>query len=226
MSVHELGPHAADFLKAYTTQAPDAPRGAFIDAKGKAVAVYDQVRMDADRTLLIIADAVTGRLEQHLKKYLFLSDASLRRLPLEVYWDLRGDLSPAEGEFKAIKSGANGALLLTPRLSVNAASVVTDDEFKNFRLDRGIALQGIDYDDPMLLNLADPELVSFSKGCYLGQEIMARVQHRSKPPLRLAVVDELSCPSELRASMTSRATNPATGRARGFVFLPTVATTT
>ncbi len=220
-SVLELGPRAAEFLKAYTTQTPDAPRGAFIDAKGKAVAVYSQARIDSERSLVVVADAVADRLQQHLKKFLFLSDASLRLLPLSVFWDLGGDASPAPGEFKIARAAGEGSLLLTPRPDAVIGTMASEEDFKNFRLDRNIALQGIDYDDPMLLNLADPELVSFSKGCYLGQEIMARVQYRSRPPLRMVALDESVCPVDLRASMTSRTVDPATGRVRGFVFVPT-----
>ena len=33
---------------------------------------------------------------------------------------------------------------------------------------------------PQMLNLDELKGVSFSKGCYTGQEVVARVQHRGK----------------------------------------------
>lgn len=198
----ELSPGADRFVQAYTTQTPSAARGAFIDAKGRAVAVYHAIRIDADRFRLAVARGTVERLKQHLKNYLFLTGAELRELPDGVYCDL-----------------ADGSVRTSVEPLEAAAS---EEEFRSFRLAAGSrwALQGIDYDDPMLLNLADPELVSFTKGCYLGQEIMARVHYRGKPPLRLAAVSEADCPSDLRANMTSRVRDPKTGETKGFVFLP------
>ena len=56
-----------------------------------------------------------------------------------------------------------------------------------FRLKHGIPVHGADYDREMLLNLNDLSYVSFEKGCFLGQEIIARVHHRGKPPKKLVV---------------------------------------
>ncbi len=198
----ELAPAADRFLQAYTTQMPTAARGAFIDVKGRAVAVYHAFRTDAERSTLVVARSVAGRLKEHLKNYLFLTGAELRDRPESVDCDL------ADGSLRI--GGSSGGVS------------ATEEEFRLFRWSAGSrwALQGTDYDDPMLLNLADPELVSFTKGCYLGQEIMARVHYRGKPPLRLTAVTEADCPKELRDQMTSRVRDPRTGETKGFVFLP------
>ncbi len=219
-SVLELSPRASDFLKAYATQTPEASRGAFIDAKGKAVAVYNLLRPDPQRALIVVARDRVEPLQNHLKKYLFLTDNRLELTGLNSYWHLTGTAGPGPGggEFVIRGGGQAGAVFLSPR---PLEAVVTEEEFKNFRLDHSISVQGIDFDEPMLLNLADPGLVSFEKGCYLGQEIMARVHYKGRPPLKLEVVDESACPLDLRASMTSKSADPATGRVRGFVFRPT-----
>lgn len=211
----ELAPGAGRFLQAYTTQNPTAPRGAFIDAKGRAVAVYDHVRLSEDRSVLMVARTVVERLRQHLKNYLFLTDASLRELPHSVYWDLDGAAVPADSAWVLPQTA--GTLFVTTQ---KMDAPVSGEEFCRFRWNHRIAMQGADYDDPMLLNLNEPGLVSFTKGCYLGQEIMARVHYRSRPPLRLAAVREADCPAELREKMTSRFRDPGTGEVRGFVFLP------
>jgi folate-binding protein YgfZ len=218
-----LKPGADKFIQAYTTQTPGSSRGAFIDAKGKTVAVYDGVRLNADEFVVVIASAFVGRLKQHLKNYLFLTDAALIDLPHHVYWDLTGtggplDANPGEGADAdwAIARKA-GAVRILRR---SEEETVGDEEFALFRVLNGLPLQGEDYDDPMLLNLNDSELVSFNKGCYLGQEIMARVHYKGRPPLRLDSLKESACPAELRQKMTSRVWDAAAGEFRGFVFLP------
>ena len=40
---------------------------------------------------------------------------------------------------------------------------------------------------PQMLNLHEFNAVSFSKGCYLGQEVVARAQHRGEVKRRLFV---------------------------------------
>lgn len=50
---------------------------------------------------------------------------------------------------------------------------------------------------PHHVNLPELKAVSFTKGCYLGQEIIARMQYRSKSKKHLAIFDydfDLSCP--------------------------------
>jgi folate-binding protein YgfZ len=50
------------------------------------------------------------------------------------------------------------------------------------RLKAGLPRFMADYDqDSVVLEADDPALVSFSKGCYLGQEIVARVHYQGQP---------------------------------------------
>lgn len=218
-----LSPGADRFVQAYTTQTPDASRGAFLDAKGRAVAVYDRVRLNEDASVFVVATPVVERLKRHLKNYLFLMDATLTDLPHAVCWDPEGGTGPSRpGAAQGVDDDWTvyrraGVLRILRRAP---DSVAGDAEFTLFRVRNHIPIQGRDYDDPMLLNLNDPELVSFNKGCYLGQEIMARVHYKGRPPLRLTSIRESECPPELRDRMTSRVLDPELGEVRGFVFLP------
>ena len=60
--------------------------------------------------------------------------------------------------------------------------------------------------------------VSFDKGCYLGQEVLARVHYKGKPPLKLRVCAIDDVDSEERSNITSVGTHPETGRLSGFLF--------
>lgn len=217
-SVFRIGPGADRFVQAYTTQTPTATRGAFIDPKGRAVAVFDRVRLDADRSVFAVAGSVLERLQKHLKPFLTLMDSELVMLPHVVRWDIApaGSGSSADpGDWRIDRRNVQVIVSERP-----APDTVSAEEFALFRVLNGLPLQGVDYDDPMLLNLNEPELVSFGKGCYLGQEIMARVHYKGRPPLKLTPVLESECPEEFRPRITSRVWDPVAGAYRGFVFLP------
>ncbi|MBF0490848.1 MAG: hypothetical protein HQL15_09620, partial [Candidatus Omnitrophica bacterium] len=83
-----------------------------------------------------------------------------------------------------------------------------------------LPVMGVDYQaDDFVLNIDEHTFVSYTKGCFLGQEPVAKVHHRSKPTKKLIVKAEAECTPEERLIMTSRITDPQTGVLRGFVFV-------
>ena len=59
--------------------------------------------------------------------------------------------------------------------------------FETLRIEAGIPWPGREITPDVLLNeLGREEFVSFTKGCYVGQEIVARIKHRAHPPRLLA----------------------------------------
>ena len=109
-----------------------------------------------------------------------------------------------------------GRLLISETLM---PAQVSDEEFTLFRLQNNIPLQGVDYRDEFLLNVSDEEFVSYTKGCFLGQEPIAKVHNRSKPTWKLAVRYRDECTQEERQKMTSVVVDPTTRRFLGFVFV-------
>lgn len=215
-TVLRLGKGAAAFLKAYSTNTPDRPRSAFVDIQGRIVAVFDQVLLAGDEALLAVERPFADRLRTHLGRYLDLTGASLTEDPgLEAFFDLDGDYRAGEKEV-ALPQPAGLVVLTAEKPPVS----VSEEEFRLFRLVSRIPIQGIDYDAEMLLNVFDDEdRVSYSKGCYLGQEIIARVHYRSRPPKRLEVRFEDGCAPEELPRMTSKTRDPKTGKMFGFVFM-------
>ena len=66
------------------------------------------------------------------------------------------------------------------------AQPVGEDTFEILRVEAGIARFGIDMDESNVVpetNLDDA--VSFTKGCYVGQEIIVRIKHRGHPAKKL-----------------------------------------
>jgi aminomethyltransferase len=65
------------------------------------------------------------------------------------------------------------------RVAAAAQPQWTEDEFRVWRLERGIPRYGDDITEANLVQETRlMEAVSFSKGCYLGQEIVERVRSR------------------------------------------------
>ncbi len=155
---------AADFINAYTTNTPEAEKNAFVDIRGKIVAVFDQKYVSPDEVLVIIEAKFRERLLGHLDKYLKLSDTVIEEDKRFVYFDLD---APAPHLFLSEKELPAG---------------VSAQEFEAFRAKNKIRIQGTDYDNELLPNVFPEGYVSYTKGCYLGQEIIARVHYRGKGP--------------------------------------------
>ncbi len=202
--------NACEFLKGYTSNVLQAPRNAFLDLHGKIVAVFDQKVLSADEVLIVIERQFFERLKNHLDKFLKLGDTILEPTDYNIYFDLEGNYQPKEDEF------------VTPLLIITNKELpvdISDQDFTLFRLKNNIPLQGVDYDEELLLNVADEEFISYTKGCYLGQEIIARVHYRSNPPKKLVVKSEDECAPEEKGRMTSKTPDPRTWKTIGFVFV-------
>jgi folate-binding protein YgfZ len=62
------------------------------------------------------------------------------------------------------------------------ARIVGTEALEVLRVEAGLPRIGRDFDaDSVLLEIDVPEVVSFTKGCYLGQEIVARLHYQGQP---------------------------------------------
>lgn len=76
---------------------------------------------------------------------------------------------------------------------------VTFDEWRLQRIEKGIPTLFPETTGKFLphdLNLPTLNAVSFTKGCYLGQEIVARMQHLGKPKWHMVVADFIGNPGD------------------------------
>jgi folate-binding protein YgfZ len=84
----------------------------------------------------------------------------------------------AEDGFDILIDSAQGAQLRQALIDADA-QVVSPDVFEVLRIEAGIARFGHDVDETNVVtetNLDDA--VSYTKGCYVGQEIIVRIKHR------------------------------------------------
>jgi folate-binding protein YgfZ len=84
---------------------------------------------------------------------------------------------------------ANNSSTLRQALTAAGAAPISDATFETLRIEAGLPLYGIDMDENNVVtetNLDDA--VSFTKGCYLGQEIIVRIKHRGHVAKKLSGV--------------------------------------
>ncbi len=163
--VLSVKPNAEIFLTGLTTNTTSALQNAFIDKFGRIVATFWQKKINDDEILIALDKRATGPLLEHLKQHLALTDTKIeRKKELHAYYNLV--------EKKVILS------------ETKIPNTVSEEEFLLFRLKNNVPLQFVDYTNELILNV-NYDFVSFTKGCYLGQEVVARVNYLGKPPKRL-----------------------------------------
>jgi folate-binding protein YgfZ len=84
--------------------------------------------------------------------------------------------------------GANGAASLFEALTAAGARPVGQAALEALRIEAGLPRYGVDMDDSnvVLETGLEDEAVSYTKGCYIGQEIIARIHWRGHVAKRLA----------------------------------------
>ena len=206
--------NAAQFLNGLTSNTVDRPHNAFLDVHGKIIATFDQLKIAADQYLIVLQSSFVDALLKHIERFVKLSKVVVKREDYKVYFDLNGKQAANAGEF-CIPQKA-GQIVLS---KTDIKSTVSNEEFILFRLQNNIPVHGQDYQNEMLLNVSEQDYVSFTKGCFLGQELVSKVHNRSKPSWKLIVKYEDDSSQPERQSMTSKIIDPNTQRVFGFAFV-------
>ena len=160
---------------------------ALLTAQGKAL--FDFLIWDAGDDLLIDCEADQA-------------DALARRLSL---YRLRRRIAIARDESLAVHWALHGDAVADPRLAElghrwiappGAAAAGWREHRLSLGVTEGVAELGSDKSLWLECNAAELNGVSFSKGCYVGQENTARMNWRQKVNRRLAVVRMQEDPGE------------------------------
>lgn len=250
------GPEAKTWLNGLVTcdVLPVAEgRGAFGLALNKQGKIQSEVEILAtpDGLLVGVSPGVDGKLAEALDKFLVMEDAELSIVSSTYLWaDFHGlgagalaeSVAQACGGFSAVMpfTPAGGASVVLERaealeLERFVARTVTlqlasDGDWEAFRIAQALGRFGVDFgetDNPHEAAL-DRRAVSWSKGCYLGQEVVCMQDMRGKLKRRLVAlsVDATDLPApgapvtstadgnaETVGEVTSSALNPTTGKA-------------
>jgi folate-binding protein YgfZ len=207
--VRVAGPDAADYLQrmvsndvlALTTgEACDA---LLLTAKARVIAPLRILRRGEDDFLLLTEPE--------------LGD-TVRRELLRMRFAAKAEIEPEEHESWIVLDGGE---VLDERPQGHE---VSEEEYERWRVESGIPRWGHEIDDRVLPAEAglDETHVSFTKGCYPGQEPIARQHHRGKVNRRLRVVEldgEVSPGTELLldGKTVGRITSAVPGLALAYV---------
>ena len=213
-SILKVSGNAAQFLNGLTSNGLDQAQNAFLTIHGRIIATFDQIKTGEDEFLLVIASQAVEALLNHISRYAKLSKTTIVQTDLLTYFDLDGDALLHPGD--QIIPQKSGRLIIT---AADVKDTVSSSVFNLFRLEYQLPLHMIDYTDEMILNVSVHDFVSYTKGCFLGQEPVSKVYNRSKPSWKLSVCfkDELDIKAQER--LTSTAVDPQTSRVKGFAFI-------
>jgi len=192
--------NALVFLNGITSNVLDAGLNAFLNQHGRIIATFRQKRISDNEFLISVPSMAVDNLLKHLERYAKLSRVFIEQSDINVFIDLN--------------------TAKTVWVSEDQANNISDEEFTRFRLGHDMPLMGVDYHaDEFILNVHEYDYVSYSKGCFLGQEPVAKVHNRSKPSRRLIVAFEDQGSAQEAAMMTSWVIDPQSGKRQGFVFV-------
>lgn len=178
------GADAADFLQAQLSADLTALRenqagfACYCNAKGRVIAVTLVVRQ-SDRFLLVMNRLLLHPVLELLRRYVLRAKVELSQTDLTVH----GQEKPA-GEIGEM-TVACGSRSLTYSLSESKAEEAGDSralasEWHALELQSGVAWLGPETSErylPQMLGLDRIGAVSFRKGCFPGQEVIARARY-------------------------------------------------
>ena len=195
---------------------------AFPNAQGRVIAVV-RVRREADRFLFETETATRDKVFQNLYRFTFAGDFFVDDLSAEnTYFEIFGPKEdvyhPGVGDRftgAVVFELAYGAGYFIPNVMAeeflrfltddNGCLVIPDEVYETLRIENGIPRYGVDMDENTIVpELGLDGLISYNKGCYIGQEIIARIHFRGHVAKRMAgLVLDGAVPSAAGGDLTT-----------------------
>lgn len=201
------GPDTFAFLDSVSTQHLDAVElgtarfALFLTNKARIIAPTLAYRVDDECVLLELDPALVDELVPHLKRYRLRARCALEVVDLGMVSVVgpRSEEYTGDGWFRSPAFGAPARTFVGTR--AEAAALVNDglpaagihhadpEALDALRIERGVAGLGdmLVGSMPAEVGAVEPA-VSLTKGCYLGQEPVARLHYRGKPNRTLRTV--------------------------------------
>ena len=166
---------------------------AFPNAQGRLLAVVRVLRQ-GDKFLFETEEATREKVFNNLFRFTFAGDFFVEDLSDNYLFFEFENASPRETG--GLNFGSNAAFIEiekanTFREQLNARGIfeMSDDEYDVFRIESGTRKYGVDMDETTIVpELGLDGLIAYNKGCYIGQEIIARIHFRGHVAKRLTGV--------------------------------------
>jgi folate-binding protein YgfZ len=226
--VEVSGPEAEDFLErmvsneiASLEEPPDARPALLLTPKGRIIAPLRVVRESPDAFLLITdAAELAEPVADVLQRARFTSKCEIKVLPWDGYVHFDGE--PGPGRVPNDDYGVGAVETWSPR-GVAPSAAPDASTLEALRIEAGTPAWGKELDDSVLPAEAglDKTHISFTKGCYPGQEPIARLHHRghANRTLRVLSVENAEPGADIiwNDKAVGRVTSSVPGRALGYV---------
>lgn len=208
------------------------------DVKGKIVG-HVVVLAEADHFLLLTVPGQAEQIITSLERYIIREDIQLVDVSANLNWALMvGPIAATEPSVQAVRrlhnkhewvmapclqlwcGGAWVGAVLDPEMAEFNETTLNDTLlWQALRIESGWPLFGIDFDDTNLPQEVgrDAQALNFRKGCYLGQETIARIDALGHVNKRLATIklageaapgDELHAGDQVVGHITSASYSP------------------
>ena len=214
--VSVVGPDAEDFLQRMlsndVTRAPC--QALLLTPKARVIAPLTVVRRGPDDFLLLTEPGLGEAVRSNLLRARFAA-----KVEIESEEHTSVVVFGEDGGIPSAEFGEPGSELLDAGLEPTLAV----EELERMRIEAKVPAWGKEVDDSILPAEAglDETHISFTKGCYPGQEPIARLRHRGKVnrSLRVLEVDAAAPGDEIRQGdkVVGRVTSAVSGKALGYV---------
>ncbi len=234
------GPDRVRYLNGQVTQdvrqadARRALHACVTQARGRIEGdVFFHASPEGDSLLIDAPAALRESLGARLGRYLIADDAELEDVTEDwQLWHRFGSGLDGEGLAANRLACAGSDFWLPANAPAPAADPLTDDEAETLRILRGVPASPQELNAeafPQEAGLED-EVMSFTKGCYVGQEVLSRIKSTGRMPRELVIWvaasgeptagAELWLPDGTRAGViTSCARHPLEDRLHGLGYL-------
>ncbi len=163
---------------------------AFPNAQGRLLAVARVLRQ-ADKFLFETEESTREKVFNNLFRFTYAGDFFVEDLTnnYNCFEIFGGELSEPPASSGGVTFASNSAFAcfvgidaaedFQNELSAAGALAVSDELYETLRIESGVPLYGVDMDETTIVpELGLDGLISYNKGCYIGQEIIARIHFR------------------------------------------------
>ena len=169
---------------------------AFPNVQGRLLALVRVLRKN-DKFLFETEEATREKVFQNLFRFTFAGDFFVEDLSESYdYFEVQSSkLKVQSSDFIVFESNIGNDFLVPKdaaenfvnKLRAQNAVEISDELYEVLRIENGIPKYGVDMDETtVVLETGLDEAVSFNKGCYIGQEIIARIHFRGHVAKRLS----------------------------------------
>lgn len=176
---------------------------AFPNAQGRLLAVVRVLRQ-GERFLIETEEATREKVYQNLFRFTFAGDFFVEDLSDQYrYFEIFGSEPPAlAGGIAFVNKTSSGYFAPRDKSLSTDFNEIPDETYETLRIESGIPKYGVDMDETTIVpELGLDGLISYNKGCYIGQEIIARIHFRGHVAKQLtglvSVADRLNPGVEL-----------------------------